>query len=88
VKINRNAKEVQRKFNMMNANRTTHFVCVWKLSSNFGRIILEKSRLVIPRSRFIFRNWQGIFLFSKATRTSLGPIEPSIQCVLVALTRG
>jgi hypothetical protein len=40
-KIKRNAKEVQRKFNMMNANKTTHFVCGWKMSSNFGRIILE-----------------------------------------------
>jgi hypothetical protein len=38
---NRNAKDVQRKFNMMNANRTKHFVCGRKLSSKFGWIILE-----------------------------------------------
>ena len=87
-KIKRNAKEVQRKFNMMNVNRITHFVCGWKLSSNFGRIILEKSRLVIPRSRSIFRNWQGIFLFSKEIRTSLVPTQPSIQWVLAFITQG
>jgi len=52
---------------MMNANRKTHFIYGRKLSSNFGRIILEKSRLVIPRLRVIFWNWQGIFLFSNAT---------------------
>jgi hypothetical protein len=34
---------------MMKAHRTTHFVCGWKLSLNFGRIILEKSKLVIQR---------------------------------------
>jgi hypothetical protein len=73
---------------MMNANGTTHFVCGWKLSSNFGRIILEKSRLVIPRSWFIFRNWQGIFLFSKATTTALGPNQPSAQWVLTFITQG
>jgi len=86
--IKRNAKEVERKINMLNANRTMHFACGWKLSSNFGRIILEKSRLVIPRSRFTFRNGQWIVLFSKAIRTSLGPTQPSIQWVLAFITQG
>jgi hypothetical protein len=87
-KIKRTTKEVQRKFNKMNANRTTHSVCGWKPSSNFGRIILEKSKRVIPRSSFIFRHWHGIFLFSKASRPALGPTQPYIQWVLAFITQG
>jgi hypothetical protein len=60
-------------------NRRTHFVCGWKLSSNFGRTILGKSSRVTRRSQLIFWHWQRIFLFSESSRPALGHNQPSIQ---------